>query len=109
MVVADKETGWLVTSPASSPENSFYLPNGKTASICEGPTIDNQILRELFTNVITASKILGKDEGFRNMLSARLKQLPPAGQIGQDGRLMEWLEDYKETDQHHRHISHLYG
>lgn len=101
--------GWLVTSPSSSPENSFYLPNGKTASICEGPTIDNQILRELFTNVIKASKILGKDEGFRNMLSERLKQLPPAGQIGHDGRLMEWLEDYKETDEHHRHISHLYG
>lgn len=101
--------GWLVTSPSSSPENSFYLPNGKTASICEGPTIDNQILRELFTNVIKASKVLRKDDAFRNMLEGRLKQLPPAGQIGHDGRLMEWLEDYKETDVHHRHISHLYG
>jgi alpha-L-fucosidase 2 len=101
--------GWLVTSPSSSPENSFYLPDGKTASICEGPTIDNQVLRELFTNVISAAKILGKDQDFSNMLSNRLKQLPPVGQIGNDGRLMEWLEDYKETDKHHRHISHLYG
>jgi alpha-L-fucosidase 2 len=101
--------GWLVTSPSSSPENSFYLPDGKTASICEGPTIDNQILRELFTNVIAASEMLDKDKEFRNMLSRRIKQLPPVGQIGHDGRLMEWLEDYKETDEHHRHISHLYG
>jgi alpha-L-fucosidase 2 len=101
--------GWLVTSPSSSPENSFYLPDGKTASVCEGPTIDNQILRELFTNVIAASKILGKDEDFRKMLSGRLKQLPPVGQISRSGRLMEWLEDYKETEEHHRHISHLYG
>ena len=101
--------GWLVTSPSSSPENSFYLPNGKTASVCQGPTIDNQILRELFTNVIAASKILGKDEDFRKMLSARLKQLPPVGQISRSGRLMEWLEDYKEPEEHHRHISHLYG
>lgn len=108
-LVQNASSGWLVTSPSSSPENSFYLPNGKTASICEGPTIDNQILRELFTNVIDASEILGKDEEFRDMLSSRLKQLPPAGQIGHDGRLMEWLEDYKETDKHHRHISHLYG
>jgi alpha-L-fucosidase 2 len=108
-LVHNDKTGWLVTSPSSSPENSFYLPNGKTASICEGPTIDNQILRELFTNVITASKILGKDEAFRNLLIARLKQLPPAGQVGKDGRLMEWLEDYKETEPHHRHIAHLYG
>jgi alpha-L-fucosidase 2 len=26
-----------------------------------------------------------------------------------DGRVMEWLKDYKETDPQHRHISHLYG
>lgn len=109
MLNHDDKTGWLVTSPSSSPENSFYLPNGKTASICVGPTIDNQIIRELFNNVITAAKLLGKDEDLRKDLAAKLKQLPPVGQVSKDGRLMEWLEDYKETEPQHRHISHLYG
>ncbi|WCT14883.1 glycoside hydrolase family 95 protein [Mucilaginibacter jinjuensis] len=109
MLIHDQQTGWLVTSPSSSPENSFYLPDGQTASICQGPTIDNQIIRELFNNVIAASRILGGDKGFRDSLNTKLKQLPPAGRISKDGRIMEWLEDYKETDIHHRHISHLYG
>lgn len=109
MLINDKKTGWLVTSPSSSPENSFYLPNGKTASICEGPTIDNQIIRELFTNVITAARVLKTDAALAKSLAAKLKQLPPAGMVSKDGRLMEWLQDYKETDPQHRHISHLYG
>jgi alpha-L-fucosidase 2 len=109
MLIRDAKTNWLVTSPSSSPENAFYLPDGKTASICAGPTIDNQIIRELFNNVITASKVLGKDVALRDSLTAKLKQLPPPGQVAADGRLMEWLEDYKETEVHHRHISHLYG
>ncbi len=109
ILVKDPKTGWQVTSPSSSPENTFYMPNGKTASICIGATIDNQIIRELFNNVITASKILGKDIAFRNELSAKLKELPPPGIIAKDGRIQEWLEDYKETDQQHRHVSHLYG
>ncbi|MBB5394641.1 glycoside hydrolase N-terminal domain-containing protein [Mucilaginibacter sp. AK015] len=109
MLIKDEKTGWLVTSPSSSPENSFYLPNCKTASICVGPTIDNQIIRELFNNVITAAGLLGKDEALKKDLVAKLKQLPPVGRISKDGRLMEWLEDYKETEPQHRHISHLYG
>jgi len=109
ILVKDPKTGWQVTSPSSSPENSFYMPNGKTSSICMGSTIDNQIIRELFNNVIAASKTLGIDESFRNELSAKLKELPPPGIIAKDGRIQEWLEDYKETDPQHRHISHLYG
>jgi alpha-L-fucosidase 2 len=111
MLIEDAATKWLVTSPASSPENSFYLPDGsgKTASICMGPTIDNQIIRELFSNVITASQLLGKDEAFRKTLQEKLKRVPPAGLIAKDGRLQEWLQDYKETEISHRHISHLYG
>lgn len=109
MLINDPKTGWMVTSPSSSPENGFYLPDGRHASICMGPTIDNQIIRELFNNVITASKILGKDQDFRNILTAQLKKIPPPGVIAKDGRLMEWLEDYKELEPHHRCISHLYG
>lgn len=109
MLVTDPKSGWLVTSPSSSPENSFYLPDGKSASVCMGPTIDNQIIRELFNNVIFASKTLNMDEQFRKRLETELKKLPPAGQIAHDGRLMEWLEEYKETEPQHRHVSHLYG
>ena len=109
MLIEDPDNGWLVTAPSSSPENWFSLPNGHTASICMGPTIDNQIIRELFDNVITASTRLDIDASFRETLTARLKRLPPPGVVAPDGRLMEWLKDYKETEPHHRHVSHLYG
>jgi alpha-L-fucosidase 2 len=109
LLIKDEKTGWLVMSPSSSPENAFYLPNGKHASICIGATIDNQIVRELFNNVITASATLGQDAALRKELQNKLSQLPPPGVIAKDGRIMEWLEDYKETDPQHRHISHLYG
>ncbi|WPQ61852.1 glycoside hydrolase family 95 protein [Chitinophaga sancti] len=109
LLIKDDKTGWLVMSPSSSPENAFYLPNGNHASICIGATIDNQIVRDLFNNVINASKALGLDAAFSNELLAKIKQLPPAGVISKDGRIMEWLEDYKETDPQHRHISHLWG
>lgn len=111
MLIDDPKTGWLVTAPSSSPENSFFMPDGSGhhASICMGPTIDNQIIRELFGNVITAASILGKDEDLRRSLSERINKLPPQGVVAKDGRLMEWLEDYKEPEPQHRHASHLYG
>lgn len=109
MLIHDPKTGWLVTAPSSSPENTFYLPNGRTASICMGPTIDNQIIRQLFGNVIYAAGLLHTDDKLRATLAANLQKLPPPGIIAKDGRLQEWLEDYKETDIQHRHVSHLYG
>jgi alpha-L-fucosidase 2 len=109
ILVKDDRTGWLVTSPSSSPENSFYLPDGKQASICIGATIDNQVIRELFTNVITAAGKLKSDKAFADSLQLLLAKLPPPGVVAPDGRIMEWLENYKETDPQHRHISHLYG
>lgn len=109
MLIKDPKTGWMVTSPSVSPENSFHLPNGGDAHVSMGPTIDNQIVRELFNNVITATKNLGLDDEFRNQLKQKLKQLPPAGVIGADGRIQEWLNYYKEPDPQHRHVSHLYG
>lgn len=109
VLVKDSKTGWLVTSPSVSPENSFYLPNGKTANVSMGPTIDNQIVRELFSNVITASRLLDIDNDLRNELQEKLKSVPPAGVVSNSGRIQEWLEDYKETEPEHRHISHLWG
>ena len=109
MLITDPKTGWLVTSPSSSPENWFTLPNGNNASICMGPTIDNQIIRELFNHVITAGKLLNRDAAFRDTLDKALTLLPPPGRIASDGRLMEWMKEYKEPEPQHRHVSHLYG
>jgi len=101
--------GWWVTGPSVSPENAFYLPNGTHANVCLGPTIDNQITNELFRNVIYANEVLQLNDPFIDTLRAKLPQLPPVAQIAKDGRIMEWLEEYGETDPEHRHISHLYG
>lgn len=107
-LVSYPEKDWLVTAPSNSPENAFYLPSGKAAHVTIAPTVDNQIIRALFQNVIAASKILNLDADFRNELRKRLEKLPP-NQIGSDGRLMEWIKEYKEPEPQHRHVSHLWG
>jgi alpha-L-fucosidase 2 len=108
-MIREPKMGYLVTAPSSSPENSFY-ENGKAVSICMGPTMDTQLVRELFQQTCAASELLGNpaEKSFCDSLERALEQLAPH-QISKDGYLMEWLEDYEETDIHHRHISHLYG
>lgn len=108
-LVEDPSTGWLVTSPSVSPENGFKLPNGKIASVVMGPTIDNQIVRELYNAVITADSVLSLNDAFADTLRVDLENIPPAVRISQSGRVMEWLEDYQEIEPTHRHVSHLYG
>lgn len=111
-MMREPENGYLVTGPTSSPENAFYIETEegkKTAvSICMGPTMDNQLVRELFTNTIDAAEILGKTGNFTDSLKTALGELAPH-KISKDGYLMEWLEDYEEAEIHHRHVSHLYG
>jgi len=108
-LVQDPTTGWLVTSPSVSPENSFLLPNGQQASVVMGPTIDNQIIRELYTSVIKANEILDIKDPFANELKNDLQKIAPAVPINTAGRVMEWLTDYEEVEPEHRHVSHLYG
>lgn len=107
-LVEDPDNGWLVTAPSNSPENAFRLPDGKVAHVCAGPTIDNQIIRELFTHVIDASGLLGRDKPLSGQLTAARARLPP-NRIGPDGRLMEWLIPYEEVEPHHRHVSPVWG
>jgi alpha-L-fucosidase 2 len=106
-LVEEPTQKWLVTCPSVSPENK--LPGTDTA-ICAGPTMDNQIIRDLFTNVIAAAEILDRDPELRAELAAARDRLPP-NQIGEAGQLQEWMDDLdmKAGDLHHRHISHLYG
>lgn len=70
--------------------------------------MDNQILRELFSNTIQAARLLKTDEELVQTLAAYQARLMPTT-IGPDGRIMEWLEPYEEAEPHHRHVSHLYG
>ncbi len=108
MLIAEPTHGWLVTAPSNSPENAFKLPDGRTARVCMGPTMDMQILRELFDNCIEASKVLGVDDAFRARLAEVRAKLAPT-RVGKHGQIMEWLEDYDEPEPHHRHVSCLYG
>lgn len=108
-MVREPKHGWLVTAPTSSPENAFFVGDDPTpVSVCMGPTMDVQLLTELYTNVIEAASILECDDDYAAKLREALGKFPPM-QISKGGYLQEWLEDYKEQDVHHRHVSHLYG
>jgi len=116
MLIEEPKHGWLVTAPSNSPENAFLLPavspsnlpDGKPAHVCLGPTIDQQLLRYLFDACLSAAERLDVDPELRSELKAKRARLAPT-QISSDGRVMEWLEEYKEADPHHRHVSHLWG
>lgn len=100
--------GYLMTCPSVSPENSYVLPNGEKGANGAGVTMDNQIIRDLFTQCIKAADILGVDDELNSQIKDALSRLLPT-RIGSDGRILEWREDYKEYEPGHRHISHLYG
>ncbi|MCP4640385.1 MAG: glycoside hydrolase family 95 protein, partial [bacterium] len=107
-LVRDPETGWLVTSPSNSPENKFRTPDGQQAGVCMGPTMDMQVLDDLFGNCIEAAHILDVDKKFRTKLEKTRGELVPL-QTGKHGQLREWMEDYDEPEPGHRHMSHLFG
>lgn len=102
----DPKTGQLVTSPSLSPENE-HAPG---VSICAGPAMDQQILRDLFDQTARAAAILNTDADFAVQLRATRARLAP-DRIGGDGQLQEWQEDWdaRAPDPHHRHVSHLYA
>jgi alpha-L-fucosidase 2 len=107
-LVEEPKRKWLVTGPSNSPENAFHLPDKRTAHVCLGPTIDMQLLRELFGNTARAAEILGLDADLRRELTDKRARLAP-NQVGPDGRLQEWLEPYPEPEPKHRHTSPMYG
>lgn len=100
--------GELVTAPSTSPENEYFLPNGKKTSVTIASTMDMEIIRDLFSNLIEASQILGIDEVYRKMLIEKRAKMHPL-QIGAKGNLQEWYGDYQDVDSLHRHVSHLFG
>jgi alpha-L-fucosidase 2 len=107
-LVKDPVTGYMVTCPASSPENSFIDDKGNNVSISLGSSGDIQIARNLLRNYIEAAGILNTDAELSNQSKTILEQLPPH-QIGGFGQLQEWIYDFKESEVTHRHISHLWA
>ncbi|MGV8092250.1 MAG: pectinesterase family protein [Mangrovibacterium sp.] len=95
---------WLVVSPSMSPENRH--PGG--TSLTAGTTMDNQLVFDVFTNLIESASILNTDQAFTDSIRSMKDRLPPM-QIGQYTQLQEWMEDWDRVDDKHRHISHLYG
>ena len=108
-LVVNPKTGYLVSGPSISPENRFKIPGATgNASMVMGPTMDHMIIRDLLQNTIQACTILDLDKSFRKKMEKTLEKLAPI-QIGKDGRIMEWTEEFEEPEPGHRHISHLYG
>lgn len=101
-------SGHLVTAPSMSPENDFIYGKGKVADVSISTTMDMGIIRDLFDNLITASKVLNVDKAFRDTLTLKKARLIPY-QIGSKGQLQEWFKDFESPDPHHRHVSHLYS
>ncbi|XHR27569.1 MAG: glycoside hydrolase N-terminal domain-containing protein [Chthoniobacteraceae bacterium] len=102
--------GKLITSPSSSPENSFWTDAGLHGEVCEGAEMEKAIVWDLFDNTAQACTALGVDADFRKKLEAARDQIRPP-QIGKAGQLMEWGGDWdmNSKDMHHRHVSHLFG
>ncbi len=93
------DKGWLISTPSHSPENG---------GLVAGATMDHQIIRDLFRNVIAASEVLDTDTEFRTQLQSMVPKIAP-NQIGQHGQLQEWLEDKDDPNNKHRHVSHLWA
>ncbi|MFY9154442.1 MAG: glycoside hydrolase family 95 protein [Prolixibacteraceae bacterium] len=107
-LVKDPVSGKLVSGPAVSPENTFIAPDGSHSQISMGPTHDQEVIWNLFTDFITASKDLKVNDEFVDLvIAARDQLLEP--KIGTDGRLMEWAQEFPEVEPGHRHISHLFA
>jgi alpha-L-fucosidase 2 len=98
-LITDPATGWLISSPSNSPEQG---------GLVAGPTMDHQIIRDLFKNTITAAELLNVDRAFRDTLQKKYLKIAP-NQVGKYGQLQEWLTDIDDTSNKHRHVSHLWG
>jgi alpha-L-fucosidase 2 len=107
IMVHEPENGWLVVAPSNSPEN-VHAGSGGKATTAAGVTMDNQLVFELWNTVIAASSVLDIDKEYATHLKKRLPELAPM-QIGRWGQLQEWMHDWDDPNDTHRHVSHLYG
>lgn len=110
MFIDDK--GQLVTGPSVSPENTYIHPSGEKGTLCNGPSMDSQIIIDIFNACLKSSEILGNETAdiaeMNENIREALKKIPKPA-IGKYGQVMEWEHDYEESNLGHRHISHLYA
>ncbi len=107
-LVPHPDTGEWVSGPSISPENDYIAADGRIGQLDMGPTMDQQIIAELFDNTLAAAADLGIEDDFVESVRATRAKLAPT-RIGNDGRIMEWSQEFRERDRHHRHASHLYA
>ena len=107
-IMSEVEDGKIAVVPGTSPENNFRDENGRQVSVAKYTTMMNCIAYETVENAIKCCDILGIKDDFRAEAETVLSKIAPM-KVGKDGRLLEWNEDFPETDIHHRHISHLYA
>ncbi|QJW90356.1 glycoside hydrolase family 95 protein [Spirosoma taeanense] len=98
---------WLVVAPSISPENA-YIRTKPNVSVTAGATMDNQLVFDLFDKTRQAARALNTDRAFADSLQTMQARLAPM-QIGQHSQLQEWLGDWDDPNDKHRHVSHLYG
>ena len=108
-LVWDNKSGKWVSTPETSPENSYFAKNGQPAAVSFGSAMGHQIIGEVFDNTLEAAKILGIEKTFIKEVMEKRNQLHPGILIGADGRILEWNEAYDEPEKGHRHMSHLYA
>lgn len=107
IMVKEPVHNWLVVCPSNSPENVHSGSGGK-ATTAPGCTMDNQLIFDLWNQVITTARLLGQDEDLALHYEQRLKEMAPM-QVGRWGQLQEWMFDWDDPKDVHRHVSHLYG
>lgn len=93
-LVTDPKSGYLVSAPAVDFENGYLLPDGSNATICAGPDMGNDVLRELFTSCVQASRILGTDGDLARKLEAAAGRMPPKRVSPRTGKFQHWQEDW---------------
>ncbi len=98
----------LITAPSTSPENEYVTDKGYHGMTCYGGTADLAIIRELFTNTLTAAQTVHDGSAIVKRMKEALPRLHPYT-IGSEGDLNEWYHDWRDYDPHHRHQSHLIG
>ncbi|WP_105614835.1 glycoside hydrolase family 95 protein [Vallitalea okinawensis] len=103
----EDDEGKLISCPSTSPENK-YLYKGENIAASQSSTMDVAIIRTLFKNILKAYKVLQQEKkDFALQLVNTLNKLR-SYRIGDQGELMEWVENYEDVEQVHRHVSHLF-
>jgi len=101
------EQGRLITAPSTSPEHKFRY-NGELCSTSAACTMDMALIWDLFSNCIEAAELLETDSELQKKLKDTRDRLYPI-QIRKNGGLQEWYKDFESEDEHHRHLSFLFG